>query len=106
MAKRLSSPPARRTYSRYPWHEWTDGSWWQITRGEDFTISILAMKAQLYGRAASTCTRDQRRLVEIITPEEPDTIAFRFHPIEANPHPGTSYAESVRLDREVEEWGP
>ncbi len=52
MGRRIEQPPASTSTRRlYPWDQWTDGSWWEITAGEDFTTTIRAMRAMLYGRA-------------------------------------------------------
>lgn len=61
MAKRISEPPVpqRPAQGLYPWHEWTDGSWWEIEQGVDFRCSIKAMQASLWGRALA---RDPLRL--------------------------------------------
>ena len=41
MATRLDTFPGddARPPRRYPWNEWTDGSTWQIRRGEDYDPS-------------------------------------------------------------------
>lgn len=41
MAKRVSEEFVRTMPRRnkYPWHEWADGEWWQLERGEDFDVA-------------------------------------------------------------------
>jgi len=33
---------------RYPWHEWSDGSVWVLTRGEDFDIIPESLQKLAY----------------------------------------------------------
>lgn len=40
--------------SKYPWTEWQNGKWWTIVAGEDFTVSVKAMRDQLHTRAKNT----------------------------------------------------
>jgi hypothetical protein len=56
----------------YPWDEWSDGRTWQITRGEDFEVSAMAMRAQITGAAT------RRGMRAIIRKKGPDTLRFRF----------------------------
>jgi hypothetical protein len=51
MAKRIDSLP-NKARARYPWKEWTDGSIWQLVRGDDYTVEDDAMRsmAHLYAR--------------------------------------------------------
>lgn len=35
-------------FSDYPWDEWTDGNFWEITQGEDFVVSLPTMRVYLY----------------------------------------------------------
>lgn len=37
---------------KYPWDEWSDGRPWRIRQGQDFDVSISAMRSVLYQRAA------------------------------------------------------
>ena len=77
MASRVSTFSARRERSviKYPWREWTDGTIWRITRGEDFTCGITNMKAMLRTRAWRL-----GRSVHIISPadSEHSVIEFQF----------------------------
>jgi hypothetical protein len=36
---------------KYPWSDWQNGKWWKITAGEDFSVTIKAMRDQLHTRA-------------------------------------------------------
>lgn len=51
MAKRISAPTGPHLRRRYPWHEWMDGSWWEIERGEDFTVPVRVMQSILRAHA-------------------------------------------------------
>lgn len=37
--------------ARYPWHEWTDGSAWQATRGVDFHVAPKSFISMMLGYA-------------------------------------------------------
>jgi hypothetical protein len=49
MAQRLDQTPP--WVHRYPWDEWTDGSTWQIRRGEDYDVATENMRVNLHMRA-------------------------------------------------------
>lgn len=51
MAEIINSMPPRRTYSRYPWHEWLDGAPRKLTRGTDFTVSVPNFRSILITHA-------------------------------------------------------
>jgi hypothetical protein len=70
MAEKIDTPPRRRT--RYPWHEWTDGSTWRIKQGEDYDISDLQMQGSLHMRA-----RNNNLTVQTASPEA-GVIEFQF----------------------------
>lgn len=40
--------------NKYPWAEWQDGQWWKIKAGEDFDVTIKAMRDQLHTRAKTS----------------------------------------------------
>lgn len=53
MAKRLDEfPTTSEREGKYPWHEWGDGSAWELIEGEDFTIKITSMR-QTAAKAAA-----------------------------------------------------
>lgn len=72
-------PPHQRGIARYPWHEWTDGSWWVIEQGTDFSLSINSMRSTLYLRATQ-----ENKALDIRFDPGPVTdrrrIYFRFTP--------------------------
>ena len=55
VARRLEGFPEGRSGagrpSTYPWHERTDGSFWEIRRGEDYEIPTQNMQVSLHMRA-------------------------------------------------------
>lgn len=72
MAERLVEMPERK--GTYPWHDWSDGSVWKITRGEDFSAKLESMRTQLYGRA-----RDMGKVLELADiDKKAGTIIFRM----------------------------
>ena len=48
---------------RYPWHEWTDGSVWEIVQGEDYNLLTENMQVNLHMRAAKEGKRVQTRRI-------------------------------------------
>jgi hypothetical protein len=55
MATRLDTFPGddARPPRRYPWDQWTDGSPWQIRRGEDYDVPTENMRVSLHMKADS-----------------------------------------------------
>src|SRR3954452_6229713 len=53
MGKRLNQFPeeAGDGQRRYPWAEWTDGSVWEIRRGEDYDAATENMRVNLHMKA-------------------------------------------------------
>lgn len=54
MAKRLDGFPGDTSGAaprRYPWPEWTDGSVWEIRRGEDYDVATENMRVNLHMKA-------------------------------------------------------
>lgn len=76
MAQKLDAMPKRRGRATvHPWGEWSDGSVWVITQGEDFYGALESMRTQLYGRA-----RDMDKTVELVIDKEKSTITFTMKP--------------------------
>ena len=73
MARRLKDDynfgGTRGRHDLYPWDEWLDGSVWRIRRGEDFEVSIVAIRSAVHQAAArrghkvETATEDEDTLV-------------------------------------------
>jgi len=63
--------PIRHPKAKYPWHEWTNGSWWLARSGEDFTCHYDAFRSALYVRA-------RRMGLKVVTRSMEDGIVFRF----------------------------
>jgi hypothetical protein len=67
----FSEPPPRR----YPWHEWADGSTWEIRRGEDYDVTTENMRVNLHMRARQlSCKVRTRKL----TDAEGEGLIFQF----------------------------
>ena len=45
MAERVDEMPAPRQSGKgkYPWHEWLDGSAWELVQGRDFQCSLSSI---------------------------------------------------------------
>lgn len=66
-------PSRAKTIARYPWHEWTDGQWWQAVRGEDYTITDDGFRSCLYSYASLKGLRGESR-------KNDEGVMFRFQP--------------------------
>src|SRR3954454_17418294 len=77
MAKRLESFPGDVPSGarRYPWTEWTDGSVWEIRRGEDYDASTENMRVNLHMRAESDLKKVRTRKVR---DERGEGLVFQF----------------------------
>jgi hypothetical protein len=75
VARRLDTfpRPAATRFGKYPWHEWTDGSVWEIKRGVDYKVSDSSMRSQLI-----TCGIKARKKVRTAR-VEPGTLVFQFY---------------------------
>src|SRR4051812_22593140 len=53
MAQRLHQFPGEPGdgQRRYPWAEWTDGSVWEVRRGEDYDVATENMRVNLHMKA-------------------------------------------------------
>ena len=63
---------AGRSVPRYPWVEWTDGSWWKIQKDEDYDIDTGNMRRALLMRA-------QRHSMTIEAHKRGDSLIFKFN---------------------------
>lgn len=63
--------PGRR---KYPWHDWTDGDWWRLTDGLDYTIATTAFRSVAFNHA-------RRHGYKIQTKQVEGGIFIRFTPI-------------------------
>lgn len=57
--------------SKYPWWQWTDGNWWKIERGEDFSQEADSMRRTLALHA-------QRHSMTVEIHKRGDVVLFRF----------------------------
>jgi hypothetical protein len=82
MADRLATfpaGPAKNRVSRYPWHQWMDGSIWRIVQGRDYIVKRDFMRKLLYVRAS-------RKGVHVrVTQADPLTLIFQFYEGEQPP---------------------
>jgi hypothetical protein len=58
MAQELSDDDAMALVGRsrqdgavYPWDMWANGGWWLLTEGEDYTVTLAAVRSSAYGYA-------------------------------------------------------
>lgn len=82
MAKRLKEFPDDRapgTQRRYPWSEWTDGSAWEIRRGEDYDVATENMRVNLHLKADALGGKVRTKK---ISDEDGEGLAFQFLPSE------------------------
>src|SRR3954447_2889238 len=82
MAKRLESFPGDVPSGarRYPWAEWTDGSVWEIRRGEDYDASTENMRVNLHMKADQLA---QKVRTKKIRDEQGEGLVFQFFDPEA-----------------------
>lgn len=65
----------RGHHSIYPWSQWLDGQPWELTRGEDFRISIhsfrtmAARAARQKGGRIRSCVVDGKLIVMFVIEE-------------------------------------
>src|SRR3954453_6112438 len=77
MGRRLEEFPDgdAPTPRRYPWSEWTDGSVWEIRRGEDYDASTENMRVNLHMRAEADLKKVRTRKVR---DEHGEGLVFQF----------------------------
>jgi hypothetical protein len=54
MAVQLEQMPGaggRTPRDSYPWDQWLNGNRWHLTRGEDYQVATLALRAYVYRKA-------------------------------------------------------
>lgn len=66
MARRLDGFPGPGPHGqrRYPWVEWTDGSTWEIRRGEDYDVPTENMRVSLHMKATSLLRKVRTRKID------------------------------------------
>jgi len=69
-----------RGQRRYPWDKWTDGSTWEIRRGQDYDVATENMRVNLHMRASSMGCKVRTRKLKDDHREE--GLAFQFFGIE------------------------
>lgn len=60
---------------RYPWAEWTDGSAWEIRRGEDYDVATENMRVNLHMRADALLIKVRTKKVQ---DENGEGLIFQF----------------------------
>src|SRR3954447_13556671 len=77
MAKRLESFPGDVPSGarRYPWAEWTDGSVWEIRRGEDYDAATENMRVNLHMKADALAKKVRTKKVR---DEQGEGLVFQF----------------------------
>jgi hypothetical protein len=76
MAKRLDGFPRDKEPRRYPWHEWTDGSAWEIRRGDDYDSDTENMRANLHMKADTLGIKVRTKKVR---DESGEGLVFQFY---------------------------
>lgn len=72
MAEKIEAFTIQKTRSsRYPWDEWTDGSIWRITRGEDFDVKPVSVVGTIYSKAKA-------RGLKVTVAYNDDSVEFQF----------------------------
>src|SRR3954471_24761344 len=63
------------TPRRYPWPDWTDGSVWEIRRGEDYDASTENMRVNLHMKADALAVKVRTKKVRH---DEGEGLVFQF----------------------------
>lgn len=71
MAERLENFDFTEARTKYPWHEWADGSTWRLVHGEDFTNETKVMRSVLYKQA-------REKGLRVRVHRDGDDLIFRF----------------------------
>src|SRR3712207_4844975 len=66
-----ASGPARR----YDWPSWTDGSVWEIRRGEDYDVATENMRVNLHMKATQV---GRKVRTQIVRDERGEGLRFQF----------------------------
>jgi hypothetical protein len=83
MGRRLDEFPgdAAPAPRRYPWAEWTDGSVWEIRRGEDYDVSTENMRVNLHMKADQSVQKVRTKKVR--DEQQGEGLVFQFFDPEA-----------------------
>lgn len=78
MARRLDGFPTNGAspQRRYPWDEWTDGSVWEIRRGDDYDVATENMRVNLHIKAEAKVMKVRTRKLH---DEQGEGLVFQFH---------------------------
>lgn len=77
MARRLSEFPGdhRVGKAKYPWDEWTDGSVWEIRRGDDYDVATENMRVNLHMKADALSRKVRTSKVRL---NDGEGLVFQF----------------------------
>lgn len=77
MARRLEAFPGgdRPKARRYPWGDWTDGSPWEIRRGEDYDSATENMRVNLHTKAEALLKKVRTKKVR---DDDGEGLVFQF----------------------------
>jgi hypothetical protein len=77
MARRLNEFPESSGggTSKYPWGEWTDGSVWEIRRGEDYDIATENMRVNLHMKADALTRKVRTSKIKL---DDGEGLVFQF----------------------------
>lgn len=62
---------------KYPWDKWTDGSPWEIVKGEHYNVPTHNMQVNLHMRASK---EDQTVRTRTIRDGDSEKLIFQFFP--------------------------
>src|SRR4051794_29071360 len=77
MARRLESFPRDEQSHprRYPWSDWTDGSVWEVRKGEDYDVATENMRVNLHMKADALLRKVRTQKV---ADERGEGLVFEF----------------------------
>jgi hypothetical protein len=92
MGRRLDAFPGEpsRGQRRYPWDEWTDGSAWQIRRGEDYGVATENMRVNLHMKADSLFAKVRTHKFD---DDQGEGLIFQFFDLKEVEKPSQAAAE-------------
>lgn len=80
MATKIETFAVRESKSKFPWNDWTDGSVWELRKGDDYTTDAINMRANLYNHACKRCLKVKSMILD-----DGARIQFKFEPSTRKP---------------------
>lgn len=76
MAKVVEAPAswARTRKSKYDWDQWLDGQCWELTKGEDYTVSTTVLRS-----AANSAAKTRGLEVDFRTFDNGASVKLKSH---------------------------